>query len=224
MDKEQYRIGIIDDDPTKVTQLITNILLCCNDEDGQPLKEKYSNYELVPIELPIMDTTDEMVEHVVTEHLDAVIIDYKLSSQKAISYSGVSVAHEINSRLYNFPVFILTTYQDDLFEHELFDSYLVFDFERYIGDEKERVELNSKLIQQVRKYRIEIKNWKEELHQLLPHEGESEAVDERILELDTRLEKSINGNASISIPIKRGFTSDKINELISKIDSLIEGE
>ena len=224
MDKEQYRIGIIDDDRTKVTQLIASIMLCCNDEDGRPLKEKYSNFDLVPVELSLADTTDEMVEQVVAEGLDAVIIDYKLSSQKAIDYSGVSVAHEIHSRLYNFPVFILTTYQDDLFEHELFDSYLVFDFERYIGEEEERLELNSKLIQQIRKYRREIENWKAELGELLPREGESESVDERILELDTRLEKTLNGNAAFSIPIKRGFTSDKIDELISKIDSLIEGE
>ena len=224
MDREQYRIGIIDDDCTKVTQLITSIMLCCNNEDGQPLKEKYSNCDLVPVELSLSDTTDEMVEQVVAERLDAVIIDYKLSSQKAIDYSGVSVAYEIHSRLYNFPVFILTTYQDDLFEHELFDSYLVFDFSRYIGEEEERLELNAKLIQQIRKYRREIENWKLELRQLLPREGESESVDERILELDTRLEKTLNGNSSFSIPIKQGFTSEKIDELISKIDSLIEGE
>ena len=43
---EQYKIGIIDDDQSKVTQLITMIRLCCNDEEGHPIKEKYSNYEL----------------------------------------------------------------------------------------------------------------------------------------------------------------------------------
>lgn len=49
--KELYRIGIIDDDTSKITQMITMIRLCCDDEDGQPFKEKYANCELYPIEL-----------------------------------------------------------------------------------------------------------------------------------------------------------------------------
>lgn len=51
--KELYHIGIIDDDPSKITQMITMIRLCCDDEDGQPLKEKYANYKLDPIEITL---------------------------------------------------------------------------------------------------------------------------------------------------------------------------
>lgn len=150
--------------------------------------------------------------------------DYKLSSQRAISYSGVSLAKELHLRLLGFPIFVLTTYQDDLFDHELFDSYLVFDFDRYIGEDQERIELNSKLIEQIKKHHSEIENWKKELESQLPHAGESAAIDERILELDSLLEKSIDGRAAIPLPVKRDFTAKKISELISKIDSLIEGK
>ena len=222
--KEQYRIGIIDDDPSKITQMIMMIRLCCDDEDGQPLKEKYASYELKPVELALAETTDDMVERVLEAGVDAVIIDYKLSSQQSISYSGVSLAKALNLRLWGFPIFVLTTYQDDLFDHELFDSYLVFDFDRYIGDDQERIEFNSKLIEQIKKYRIEIENCKSELENLLPRAGESASIDTRILELDSQLERSIYGNAAISLPIKKDFAAEKINELISKIDSLIEGE
>lgn len=224
MTKEQYHIGIIDDDPSKITQMITSIRLCCNDEDGNPIKAKYANCELVPIELELTGSMDDMVERIIESRLDAVIIDYKLSSQQAISYSGVSLAIELRLRLFGFPIFVLTTYQDDLFDHELFDSYLVFDFARYIGENDERVELNSKLIEQIKKHRAEMENWKKELGDLLPHAGESAAIDERILELDSQIEKSIDGRAAISLPVKKDFTAEKINELISKIDSLIEGE
>lgn len=221
---EQYRIGIVDDDPAKITQMITYIRLGCNDEDNRPLKEKYANYELLPVELPLHVNMSEMVEYIIEEHLDAVVIDYKLSSQKLIAYSGVSLAKELQARLYSFPIFILTTYQDDLYDHEVFDSYLVFDFDRYINDDNERVELNSKLIEQIKKYRFELQDWQRELTELLPHAGESATIDERLLELDTLLEKSINGRTSMSPAIKIGFAADKINELISKIDLLIEDE
>lgn len=224
MPKEQYRIGIIDDDSSKITQMIPMIRLCCNDEDGSPLMGKYENCELIPIELALEADTDDMLKRIIEERLDAVIIDYKLSSQQAISYSGVSLAKAINSKLLGFPIFVLTTYRDDLFDHELFDAYLVFDFARYIGEKKERVELNSKLIEQIKKHRAEIENWKSELESLLPRAGESVTVDERILELDSWLEKSIDGRTAIPLPVKRDFTAEKINELILKIDSLIEGE
>ena len=80
------------------------------------------------------------------------------------------------------------------------------------------------MIEQIKKHRIELENWKKELEDLLPHAGESAIIDERILELDSRLEKSIDGRGAISLPVKRDFTAEKIDELISKIDYLIEGE
>ena len=126
-------------------------------------------------------------------------------------------------RLYGFPIFVLTTYKDDLFDHELFDSYLVFDFARYIAENEERVELNSKLIEQIKKHRAEMENWKEELESLLPRAGESATVDERILELDSKIERSIDGRAAISVPIKQGFVAEKINELISNDRMTIPG-
>ena len=224
MEKVQYRIGIVDDDSSKVTQMITMLRLCCNDDVGQPIKEKYANYELLPVELELKPKIDDMLDSIIDNKLDGIVIDYKLSSQKVISYSGVLLANRLGERLYSFPIFVLTTYQDDLFDHELFDSYLVFDFNRYISEDSERMELNSKLIEQIKKYRIEIKAWETELTKLLPRAGESATIDERILELDTRLEKSMNGERPISLPVKQTFAAEKIDELISKIDALIEGE
>lgn len=222
--KERYRIGIIDDDKSKITQMITMIKLCCDNEEGWSEKRKYADYELEPVEFVLAESIDDMVENIIETSVDAVIIDYKLSSQQSISYSGVSLAKTLNLRLWSFPIFVMTTYQDDLFDNELFDSYLVFDFDRYISDEKERIEFNSKLIEQIKKYRSELENCKHELEDLLPKAGESASIDARILELDSQLERSIYGNAAISLPVKSGFTAEKINELISKIDLLIEGE
>ncbi len=224
MGKVQFRIGIVDDDSSKVTQLISMLRLCCNDDDGHPIKEKYANYELLPVELELSPSIDDMVASITENKLDGIIIDYKLSSQKTIAYSGVMLAHIIGDQFYNYPIFVLTTYQDDLFEHELFDSYLVFDFDRYISDDKERIELNSKLIEQIKKHNAELQKWEEELTELLSRAGESAAVDGRILELDTLLEKSINGRESIALPVKRDFAAEKIDELISKIDIIIQGK
>ena len=84
--------------------------------------------------------------------------------------------------------------------------------------------ITRKTIEQIKKHRVEMENWKEELESLLPRAGESATVDERILELDSKIERSIDGRSAISVPIKKGFAAEKINELISKIDQIIESE
>ena len=38
-----------------------------------PIKEKYANYELIPIELSLLDNTDDMVEQIVEKRLIHVL-------------------------------------------------------------------------------------------------------------------------------------------------------
>lgn len=219
----QYKIGIIDDDPTKITQLIPSIKMVCKDDEGQVRNTKYANYALLPMEIALLSDEDDMINVIVDSHIDAIIIDYNLASQQVISYTGVSLAKKLADRLYDFPIFILTSYQDDLYTHELFDSYQVFDFARYIAEPLERIELNTKIIEQIVKYNTERQSWEKELQEILPHAGESASIDERILVLDSQLERTIDGKSSISDKLKKELTSDKVQSLIDKIDKIIEG-
>ena len=74
------------------------------------------------VALELKPKIDDMLDSIIDNKLDGIVIDYKLSSQKVISYSGVLLANRLGERLYSFPIFVLTTYQDDLFDHELFTS------------------------------------------------------------------------------------------------------
>lgn len=148
----EYNVGIIDDDSTKITQLITYISLGWNDEDGHLLKEKYKDFSLNPLEVQLEDDINEMVEKIMADKPDALIIDFKLSSQENISYSGVALAKAVDDRLRGFPIFILTSFEDDLYEKESFDAYQVFDFARYITEDKERIEIRACLINRNRLY------------------------------------------------------------------------
>ena len=73
-----YNIGIVDDDATKITQLITYLRLGWNDIEGNLIKEKYKDVKLNPMELELKDNLTEMVKKVYESKLDALIIDYKL--------------------------------------------------------------------------------------------------------------------------------------------------
>lgn len=221
----EYRIGIVDDDKTKITQLLIFISQGWNDDNGNLIKEKYKDICLVPTEIQLEGDINQMIEKIVADKPDALVIDFKLSSQENISYSGVALAQAIDKKLCGFPIFILTSYEDDLYEKENFDAYQVFDFERYINDIQERLEINSKMVQQIKKYNTTLNQWKTELTELLPHAGENARIDERILTLDSFIENSIDGTSALPQKLKQELEdTNRIQLLIDKIDKIIGKE
>ena len=221
----EYRIGIVDDDRTKITQLLIFTSQGWNDNNGNLLKERYKDISLVPSEIKLEGDINQMVEKIVADKPDALIIDFKLSSQENISYTGVALAKAIDEKLRGFPIFILTSYEDDLYEKENFDAYQVFDFERYIDDIQERIEINSKIVQQIKKYNTTLIQWKTELTELLPHAGENASIDERILLLDSLIENSIDGTSALPQRLKQELDdANRIQLLIDKIDKIIGKE
>lgn len=221
----EYRVGIVDDDKTKITQLLIYMPLGWKDDNDNLIKENYKDVNLDPVEIQLECDIDRMVEKIINEKTDALIIDFKLSSQQNISYSGVALAEKIEKKLHGFPLFILTSFEDDLFQKENFNAYQVFEFERYIEDYKERIEINSKIVQQIKIYNSTLNLWKEELIRLLPHEGENATIDERILLLDSWIERSIDGTSAIPQKTKKELNdANRIQLLIDKIDKIIGKE
>lgn len=218
---EMIKVGIIDDDESKVTQIMTYLLYGMKDAPKQKA-DKYSNIRLEVIEIPLSVDMNDITEYIIGKQIDALLIDYNLTSYEAVSYTGVQLARYIQERFMEFPLFILTSYEDELYEQEIFDVYQIFNFERYLSEPQERIELHYKLIQQVVKYRKQLELWKKEIESLLPQKGQSAAIDNRILELDTKLEKSIDGHAAIPDEIKNDLCSSKLDVLIEKIDLLLK--
>ncbi len=91
----EYRIGIIDDDKAKITQLLIFTAQGWSDDNGKLVKEKYKDVSLVPNEIQLDGDINQMVEKIVADRPDALIIDFKLSSQENISYSGVSLDKQL---------------------------------------------------------------------------------------------------------------------------------
>lgn len=216
-------IGIIDDDKSKVTQIMIRLQEGLDGASPEK-KEKYASFVFNPIELELLENIPLLLTQVREKKLDCVLIDYKLSSFEIVDYTGVDIAKALEMAFYEFPIFILTSYEDDLFNNEIYNAYQVFDFDRYLSESSERIELNYKMIEQVLKYRKQREKWQAELKNLLPHSGKSEEIDSRILQLDTCLEKSIDGEHAISEKTKKDLSSNKIVELIDKIDDILKKE
>lgn len=220
--KEILKIGIVDDEEQKVTQIMYKLKYGFEKE---PIKKnKYENYIFEVVEIDLEDEMEVVIDNIIKEKIDCLLIDYKLSSKSNFSHTGIELAKQVEKKLFDFPIFILTAYEDDLFQKEIYNAYQIFDVSRYLLETKEMIELNSKMIQQVLKYRKEKENWEKELIQLLSRAGESAEIDSRILELDSRIEKSIDGKSAIPLKMKKDLNSNKIDELIKKIDSILVEE
>lgn len=223
MMKQVFKIGIIDDDSSKVTQIMIKLTEGFSKATYEK-QNKYSMFQFNPVELEIMDDLEGMIQQVIKERLDCVLVDYKLSSYKNVDYSGVEFAKALGEALFDFPIFIITSYEDDLFVNEIFNAYQVFDFARYLNEESERIEINYKIIEQILKTVKQRKKWEDEIKILLPLAGTSQEIDSKLLELDSNLERSINGNNSIPSKMKRDLDSNKLNELLNKIDIILDKE
>ena len=104
---EKIKIGIVDDDSSKVTQIMT-YLLCGIQGASQQKVEKYSNIEFEVVEIDLTTEMEDIATVVLEQRVDALLIDYNLSSRATVSYTGVQLAKYIDQRFYGFPVFILT--------------------------------------------------------------------------------------------------------------------
>ena len=182
---------------------------------------KYQDFQLEPVEIKIKNDMSELIQKVIENNIDCMIIDYKLNSFGVINFNGIEFAEELFDTLYDFPIFILTSYEDDLFCNEVYDAYKIFDFGRYLSEDSERIEFNFKIIEQVCKTRKQISSWEKELLTIISKKGESDEIDSRIIELDTKIEKSLNGKLCFSQKKKLDW-NNKLEELIVKLDKIIE--
>lgn len=218
-----FKIGIVDDDTGKITQIMTRLMQGI--EGAAPEKrQKYSQYEFEPVEIEIIEDLNVMVKEIVNQRLDCLLVDYKLSSYQNVDYSGVELAKALEEKIYEFPIFVLTSYDDDLFTNEIYNAYQVFDFDRYQNDDAERVELHFKIIEQILKTAKQKEQWEAELKRLLPKAGTSEDIDSKILELDAKLERSIDGGSALPEGVRKDLSTNKISELLDKIDEILERE
>lgn len=222
MEKIRISVGIIDDDEAKRTQIMSNLEACVEDA-SEEIQDQYSMYELYPIELEIKADMNEVIDEIIENEINVLIVDYKLASYETVAdYTGVKFANRTNDKFMDFPLFILTSFETELYKHESFNAYQVFDFERYMNEQAERIELNRKIIEQYLKYKNQIEKWKEELSELLQREGESDVVDKKIMELDHLLEKSFDGDNAIPDILKERLSNDKYETVIELLKKLTQ--
>lgn len=214
---ETFKVGIIDDDHSKVTQLMIRF-----EDRNQNCEDSYKQYKLQPIEINASRSQEEIIHKIIAEKIDAMIIDYDLSSFSTSTNNGIKISKNILANFIEYPIFVITAYEDRLFKNEIFNAYQIFDFDKYLNDNNTANFVHSRLIEQILKLKRQKKEWEEELLALQIQAGKSVEVDSRILELDNLIEKSIDGKSSLPPKLREELSSNKLEELIEKVDKVLE--
>ena len=212
-----YRVGVLDDDESKVIEIIDKL------NHAFDCIPEYSNYILFPVQIDVSTEKDETVEEIMSQNIECMLIDYKLSSFKNAGYTGVEIANELWCHRKYLPVFMLTSFDEDMYMHELFSAFQIFNYDRYLSDAQEQNNIHKKIVREIQMNKKRIADWERELIELLSHRGESAKVDSRIIELDSELESAIDRQHAIPLKTKQDLSESVLLRLVNSLDRLLEG-
>lgn len=185
-------------------------------------------FEVIGIEpSPEIDIT---IEEILENKVDALVADFDLKEQnRSITYYGTDLVVKFLEKRRNFPIFIFTSHEDDALERGD-DVNIIYEksiqYFNNLDDTLPPIK-NNKLLEKVKfqidKYQFKIAQSEERLLELLEKSknGTIDSIEEEeILQLDSEIEKSLDGGSIIPNLIKNRNEYSKLTELLIKVDLL----
>jgi len=176
-------------------------------------------FDVVPIKPS--NEKEATVLAVLESHVDAVIADFDLSEQDpTIHYNGANLVSSILEERDMFPVFILTSFEDDAVSKGE-DVNIVYEKSEMANGEKflERVKT------QIEKYYHKLEESEKRLLALI-EKGKVTKLDvqeeQELAELDSLIERALDKKIVVPDKIKMNAEEDKLGDLLSKVDELVK--
>ena len=211
-----YKILFIDEESTQHDQFLDYFEQVCP--------------EIVPkCEFPL-STIGEMLQRIEELCVDAVVTDIRLNEMRTdihynVNYDGVELINAIRKQRDGFPCFVITSHDDEAV-NGTDDVNMVYIKDILKPDaDKAKVTFAERVTRQVDKYRSRIGNARQELSALIEkrYSGKANVHDEeRIIKLDSFLEKSLDSYDSIPDELKELSNLERLNTLIGKVDDLLK--
>lgn len=177
----------------------------------------YNFFEVVPI-IPkdsIEDTCNEILEN----HVDAIVSDFDFAEQLSnVHYDGTDLVSLFLKKREGFPVFILTSYEDDAISKGE-DVNIIY--EKKEMDEGEQ--FLERVKAQIEKYKHKLETDEKRLLELIA-ESKKRKLDalekEELAELDSKIEKALDKESRISNILRDDKEASELSELLKKVDEL----
>lgn len=185
--------------------------------------------EIIPTcEFPLA-TINEMMQRIEDLCPDAIVTDFRLNEIRIdihynVKYNGIDLINAIREQREGYPCFVVTSHDDEAVNgSDDVNMVYIKDILRPVADNA-KVTFAERITRQVDKYRSRIGNARQELSALIEKRNNGEANvhdEERIIELDSFLEKSLDSYDSIPKEFKKLSNLDRLNILICKVDNLL---
>lgn len=177
----------------------------------------YNFFEVVPF-IP-KESIEETCNDILESHVDALISDFEFSEQLSnVHYDGTDLVSLFLKKRENFPVFILTSYEDDAISKGE-DVNIIY--------EKKEMDEGQKFLDrikaQIEKYKHKLE---EEENRLLFLISESkkrtlDAVEiDELKVLDSKIEKALDKEGHIPNILRDDKEAHDLSELLKKVDLL----
>lgn len=172
---------------------------------------------------------EEMISIVDDNHPDAIIADFMLNDMREdinynVPYTGVDIVQAYQYMRPLFPCFILTSKDDDAL-NESSDVNMVY-LKGALNEEKENVKVSfyDRVIRQIKAYRNSIDSAQLEIEQLIEKRRlgmTSSPEDQRLIDLDNFIERSLDRESAIPDEMKKPDNFDKLSSMVAKLDELL---
>lgn len=211
-----YKILFIDEESTQHDQFLDYFEQVCPEIEPK-------------CEFPL-STIGEMLQRIEELCVDAVVTDFRLNEIRTdihynVNYDGVELINAIREQRDGFPCFVITSHDDEAV-NGTDDVNMVYIKDILKPDaDKAKVTFAERVTRQVDKYRSRIGNARQELSALIEkrYSGKANVHDEeRIIKLDSFLEKSLDSYDSIPDELKELSNLKRLNTLIGKVDDLLK--
>jgi len=191
------------------------------DEDQSDIRRfqrfSYNFFDVVPI-IPkdsIEDTCNEILEN----HVDAIVSDFDFAEQlSTVHYDGTDLVSLFLKKREGFPVFILTSYEDDAISKGE-DVNIIY--EKKEMDEGEQ--FLERVKAQIEKYKHKLETDEKRLLKLISESKKRklDAVErDELAELDSKIEKTLDKESRISNILRDDKEASELSELLKKVDEL----
>jgi HPt (histidine-containing phosphotransfer) domain-containing protein len=180
----------------------------------------YNFFEVIPF-IP-KESIDETCNAILESHVDAVISDFEFSEQLSdIHYDGTNLVSLILKKRENFPVFILTSFEDDAVSKGE-DVNIIY--EKKEMDEGEKGEkFLDRVKAQIDKYKHKLEVDENKLLELIA-ESKKRKLNaferQELAELDSKIEKALDKESQIPNILRNDKEAEDLAELLRKVDEL----
>jgi CheY-like chemotaxis protein len=163
-----------------------------------------------------------LIEKILAARPDAVVVDFRLSeADPAVHYDGYRVIRELLDRKENFPVFLLTSHQDDAFV-EVDDVNVVYEKGEIFKGESTFL---GRISNQIFKYKKRIIDSEIKLLQLIERQ-KSEVLsleeEKELIRLDSFIEKSLDKESAVPEELKVTSNEQMVTAMLREVDRMVE--